>query len=117
MVVWGRRRRWLAGVAVTPLLAGAGVAVALHSSPADASAAPKPQVRTLPGGDRVQVTRGGTHLFPATGHSGAAVTSTVAGRVTVVPVEAMRDLTSADAYQVAGPKGGGLTARYTMAAL
>src|SRR4051812_44392152 len=117
MVVWVGRRRWLAGLAVAPLLAGAVVAIAVRGTPADASTAPKTQVHTLPSGDRVQVGAGGTPLCAAPGKSGAAVTSTVAGRVTVVPVEAMRGLTSADAYQVAGPKPGGLTKRYTMAAL
>ena len=88
---------------VTPISASASGASA--SGAAEPSAAPVAEhLYALPGGDHVRVTGSGqsarADFLPAAGHSAAAVTSNVDGRITVVPVAAIGKISSLDAYQV-----------------
>jgi hypothetical protein len=101
----------LIAAASTPLVIAALVALpslasttsGTTSTSATTSRSAHSRVYTLPTHDRVQVIGGHAHLVPAAGHSGAAVTSRVGGRLTVVPVEAMHDIGSLADFQIEGP--------------
>src|SRR5690348_8798391 len=112
--------RTTAGIAAAVLVAGAvavSTALATSASGAETGAAAaaarpasdpgRPRVYQLPGGDRVHVTGTGdavrASLLPAPGHSSAAITTVLDGRLTVVPASAVHGLSSLSAYQVEGP--------------
>jgi subtilase family protein len=107
-----RNGRLIVGIAAIPLVLGALTAL---PSLAATSAPPTPpaattatrtahgRLYTLPTGDHVEVVDGRAHLLPAPGHSGPAVTTNIGGRLTVVPVGAMRTASSLADFQVQGP--------------
>ncbi len=117
MRLTAKGRRVLVGLLATPLVLGGLTALpALAATsgggtrPAATSGSSRTahtRLYTLPTGDHVRVTGTGTaartHLIPAPGHSGTAVTSNVGGRLTVVPVSAFRTLSSLSDFQVEGP--------------
>src|SRR5690242_16519857 len=112
----GIGRRATAGIAAAVLVAGAvAVSTALATSASGAETGPaagpraaaaarpasdtgRPRIYQLPGGDRVHVTGTGdavrASLLPAAGHSSAAITTVLDGRLTVVPASAVRGLSS-----------------------
>jgi hypothetical protein len=101
----------LIAAASTPLVIAALVALPSLASTTPSTTStgiatsrnPNARLYTLPTGDRVQVVGGHTHLIPKAGHSGAAVTARVGGRLTVVPVEAIGTVGSLSDFQVEGP--------------
>ena len=118
-------------VAVTPAVVAAApsatTAAPVTPAASAASSAEHERVYPLPTGDHVRVTGSGqgarADFLPASGHSAAAVTSNVGGRITVVPASQIGKISSLDAFQV-GPKTtsaatgtGGATPFYPMTAL
>jgi hypothetical protein len=105
-----------------PPLSGSPVSA---SGSASGQGASSPRLYALPTGDHVQVTGAGSasraDFIPAPGHQGAAVTSIVAGRITVVPVSAFGHVSSLAPFQVGGSAGStqpqSVTPRYAMALL
>jgi hypothetical protein len=92
-------------VAVVPAVVAAVPATA-PATPATTAASTAEHIYPLPTGDHVRVTGSGqsarADFLPAAGHSAAAVTSNVDGRITVVPVSQVGKISSLDAFQV-GP--------------
>ncbi|WP_228564232.1 S53 family peptidase [Catenulispora rubra] len=118
-------------LAVAAALVGGAVAVApavVAAATATSAAAATParsaeHIYPLPTGDHVRVTGSGqsarADFLPAAGHSAAAVTSNVDGRITVVPVSQIAKLSSLDAFQVGPAAATAAAARpyYAMTAL
>ncbi|MEZ0109367.1 hypothetical protein ABH920_003381 [Catenulispora sp. EB89] len=99
-----------AAVAATPAVVAATPAPApatppaTSAAPAASAASTTEHIYQLPTGDHVRVTGSGqsarADFLPAAGHSAAAVTSNVDGRITVVPVSQIGKISSLDAFQV-----------------
>ncbi|WP_228555342.1 S53 family peptidase [Catenulispora pinisilvae] len=118
-----------AAVAVAPINADAAPvakpsAAPTTAPPATPSAAPAAEsLYSLPTGDHVRVTGSGqsarADFLPAPGHSAAAVTSNVDGRITVVPVSQVGKISSLDAFQVgsATPRSPAATPFFPMTTL
>lgn len=79
-------------------------AAAAPAASASSTAAAAQHVYALPTGDHVRVKGSGqsahADFLPTAGHSAAAVTSNVGGRITVVPVAQIGKISSLDAYTV-----------------
>lgn len=117
-----RRKALLAGVAVIPLVIGAFVALPSHATTTTPSVpsgtrTAHGRLYTLPTGDHVEVVGGHVHYLPAAGHTGTAVTSSVNGKLTVVPVSALRTLSSLDAFTLGGPAPATVSPQYAMGLL
>ena len=114
--------------AVTPIAARASASASASASAgslaAQSSAAPVAEHDySLPTGDHVRVTGSGpdarADFLPAPGHSAAAVTSNVDGRIAVVPVAQIGRISSLDAFEVgpASPHAAAVTPFYPMTSL